>query len=86
MENFDFVGKIQEKIYPEIQADFEDFTEVNDSEGNLTVRKRAKFDGSLSYAGNFEYSANASRRFNGGLNYNGVYKVEACGVTQKMSS
>ena len=82
VENFDFVGKIQEKIYPEIQADFEDFTEVNDSEGNLTVRKRAKFDGSLSYAGNFEYSANASRRFNGGLNYNGVYKVEACGVTQ----
>ena len=82
VENFDFVSKIQEEIYPKVSANFEDFEEVNDDKGSLTVRKRAKFDGSLSYAGNFEYAANASRRFNGGLNYNGVYKVEVCGIAQ----
>ena len=80
VENSDFVSKILEKNNFDVAANFEDFIETDDSNGNLTIRKRAKFDGDLFYSGNFEYAANASRRFDGGLNYNGVYKVEACGI------
>ncbi len=82
VENFDLVAEVQEKARFSVQANFEDNFSPNDGNGNLTIRKRAKFDGSLSYAGYFEYAANASRRFNGGLNYNGVYKVEVCGTAQ----
>lgn len=82
VENFDLVPAIYEKARFSVQTIFEDNFSPTDGNGNLTIRKRAKFDGVLSYAGNFEYAADSSRRFNGGLNYNGVYKVEVCGDTQ----
>lgn len=82
VENTDFVSRTTDEIKFSLQNNFEETVNLKDSGGNLTIYRRRKFDGYLSYRGDFEYSANGLRRFSGGLNYNGVYRVEADGRTQ----
>lgn len=79
VENFDFVAKIRDEMLFTAKTNFRDDISLGDGNGSLTIRQRARFNGSLSYRGNFEYDV---RRFDGGLNYNGVYRVKTCGIIQ----
>ena len=79
VENFDFVSQVREEVQMTTYENFEDNINFDDGGGSLTIRRRARYDGNLPYRGNFEY---LSRRYNGGLNYNGVCRIEADGNAQ----
>ena len=79
IENFDFIAKIHDGVLFTAKTDFRDNISLHDGNGSLTIRQRARFNGSVSYRGNFEC---ITRRFDGGLNYNGVYRVGTKGDIQ----
>lgn len=77
VENSDFVSQTTDELKFSVENDFEEIVKLKDYGGDLTISRRRKFDGYLSYRGDFDFPANGSRHFNGGLNYNGNYRQEA---------
>lgn len=82
IENFDFVSGVNDKTKIAAQIDFEDYANSSDGNGELIIRQRSRFNGKLSYYGYFEHPANATKHYDGDLNYNNVYIWRADGAVK----
>lgn len=79
IENFDFVNGVRDEAQFDAKIDFEEYAHSSDGNGELIIRQRSRFNGKLAYHGYFEFPADASKHYDGGLNYNNVYVLQADG-------
>ncbi len=72
VEQFDFVSPTYDEHKISAQIELDSNFEPEDNNGDLIIRRRLRYNGISRYRGNFEY---AERRYNGNLNYGGVYRL-----------
>ena len=75
-ENVDFVNPVYDETHFRAEIIPADTAEVKDFNGDMTIRRRARYDGILLYGGYFEYTADGGRHFDGVLNYGGICVIK----------